>query len=200
MYGTLKLFVACVASVSASAAMAQTVSCVVADPTGTSLAIRDAPRGTKTGSLVNGDNVQIEQVANDNRGLPWARISGAAAGWVFRNYLNCKGDVPKAAEASTDKFDCSKQIGFFNWFHVGMTMEKRKLSARLDEMTGDSFWVTVKRGSDVLLNDYRIRFGNESRSEIPNCGRLYVKLSGRNDAAGAVELVLWFIPTADLPK
>lgn len=88
MCGTLKfaLFALCLVLGGAT----QTAACVVADPTGTPLAIRDAPRGTKIGSLVNGDQVRIEQIANDDRGLPWARISGAAARWVFRNYLNCE--------------------------------------------------------------------------------------------------------------
>lgn len=41
-----------VAPGAANAAHSQ--SCTVADPTGTPLAIRDAPRGSKTGSLANG--------------------------------------------------------------------------------------------------------------------------------------------------
>lgn len=68
-------------------------ACVVADPTGTPLAVRDSPRGKKTSTLINGTVVEIQETAPDNRGLPWARIR---RGWVYANFLSCSSSGASA--------------------------------------------------------------------------------------------------------
>lgn len=61
-------------------------ACIVADPTGTPLHVRESPRGKKTSTLINGTVVEIQKTTPDDRGLPWARIR---QGWVYANFLNC---------------------------------------------------------------------------------------------------------------
>lgn len=62
-------------------------ACIVADPTGTPLPVRDSPRGKKKSILINGTAVEIQETTPDDRGLPWARIR---QGWVYANFLNCR--------------------------------------------------------------------------------------------------------------
>lgn len=63
-------------------------TCVVADPTTTQLNLRQTPRGRLLSTIPNGESVTIREVVDDDRGLPWARLS-APRGWVFANYLDC---------------------------------------------------------------------------------------------------------------
>ncbi|ANY85552.1 hypothetical protein BB934_45680 (plasmid) [Microvirga ossetica] len=62
-------------------------TCIVNDPTGTPLAVRASPRGTKVGELSNGTEVEVLQFDRDDRNRRWARIRSNA--WVFANYLDC---------------------------------------------------------------------------------------------------------------
>jgi hypothetical protein len=67
--------------------MAQQTACVVADPTGTPLNIRDAPESPRIiGTLRNGTVITVERTEN-YRGRWWAEIKNL--GWVYGNYLNC---------------------------------------------------------------------------------------------------------------
>jgi hypothetical protein len=61
-------------------------ACVVTDPTGTPLNIRNAPNGVIIGTLRNGATVTIYDTAYDNRGRLWANIG---VGWVFREFVSC---------------------------------------------------------------------------------------------------------------
>ncbi len=72
-------------------------SCLVADPSGTPLNLREAPNGRITGTLPNGRRVSIVSDGADDPDDPdttWARIADAASGqplgWVFRRYLDCR--------------------------------------------------------------------------------------------------------------
>ncbi len=70
--------------------------CIVADPTPTPLNVRTAPNGRILGSLANGKAVAIIDYANDEQMRPWVYVSdaenGRPIGWVFREYIVCKGD------------------------------------------------------------------------------------------------------------
>ena len=69
--------------------------CKVTDPTGTPLNVRDQPSGRVINSLRSGREVYIEDIAYDDRGRPWAKISGyyngeyRVWGWVFREFISC---------------------------------------------------------------------------------------------------------------
>ena len=71
--------------------------CVVADPTGTLLNIRDTPNGTIVGEIANGAWVKATDRAS-SRGKPWVFIHdsdtngtlGPPLGWVFAAYLTCR--------------------------------------------------------------------------------------------------------------
>lgn len=71
--------------------------CVVADPSGTPLNIRDTPDGRIVGSIVNGSWVYATSVAHA-RGKPWVYVHdsdrrgtpGEELGWVYLDYLNCR--------------------------------------------------------------------------------------------------------------
>lgn len=70
--------------------------CLVSDPTGTSLNVRDAPNANKINALRNGRRLVVERYDWDERGRSWALVSGEYEGewrdwgWVFADYLNCR--------------------------------------------------------------------------------------------------------------
>ena len=69
--------------------------CKVTDPTGTPLNVRQTPNGRIVGTLKNGREVYIEEVSNDDKGKPWARVSVVekgkkrVLGWVLREFISC---------------------------------------------------------------------------------------------------------------
>lgn len=66
-------------------------TCMIADPTGTPLNLRDGPNGPILGKLYNGDFVVMHRTTRDARGRSWAYISARNMdGWVFREYIACR--------------------------------------------------------------------------------------------------------------
>ena len=67
--------------------------CIVSDPTGTPLNLRERPQGRIIGSLRNGTYVRLVDIAYDGLGRPWGYIvgwdSGRHLGWVFREFISC---------------------------------------------------------------------------------------------------------------
>ncbi len=78
--GVAALLAVCACTMAASAA------CVVTDPTGTPLNIREAPNGRVIGTLRNGASVTILGATYDRNGKLWANIG---VGWVFREFISC---------------------------------------------------------------------------------------------------------------
>jgi hypothetical protein len=72
--------------------------CIVADPSPTPLNVRTAPYGRIVGTLDNGQIVFILDSSIDDKGHPWvyvADVSGTPLGWVFREYVVCKGETSR---------------------------------------------------------------------------------------------------------
>ena len=71
----------------------RTGRCIVSDPTGTPLNVRDSPQGRIVGTIRNGAYVRVVDSALDYKGQPWAYIvwweSGQGIGWVFREFISC---------------------------------------------------------------------------------------------------------------
>ena len=71
--------------------------CIVADPSPTPLNVRTSPYGQVIGTLDNGQSVAIIDHTVDNRGRDWVYVSDPETerpiGWVFREYVVCKGDM-----------------------------------------------------------------------------------------------------------
>lgn len=69
--------------------------CKVTDPTGTPLNVRATPNGRIVGIVRNEAEVYIEEIANDDKGRPWAQISTKSngkkrvLGWVIREFISC---------------------------------------------------------------------------------------------------------------
>ncbi|WP_353930546.1 SH3 domain-containing protein [Okeanomitos corallinicola TIOX110] len=69
--------------------------CKVTDPTDTPLNVRETPNGKIINQLKNGKEVYILEIAHDNKGISWAKISGyhngkyRVWGWVFREFISC---------------------------------------------------------------------------------------------------------------
>ncbi len=66
-------------------------TCIVTDPTGTPLNIRDLEMHV-TGTIGNGDSVFIDRYGADGHGKPWVYIlaaNGDELGWVYRRFLIC---------------------------------------------------------------------------------------------------------------
>jgi hypothetical protein len=69
--------------------------CKVTDPTGTPLNVRATPNGRVVGTLKNDTEVYIEEVANDDKGRPWAKVGVKSngkkkvMGWVIREFISC---------------------------------------------------------------------------------------------------------------
>jgi hypothetical protein len=61
----------------------------------TPLNVRDVPNGRIINQLKNGKEVDILEIAYDNKGRPWAKISSyhngkyRVWGWVFREFISC---------------------------------------------------------------------------------------------------------------
>jgi Bacterial SH3 domain len=71
-------------------------SCVVADPTGTPLNVRNRPDGPILGALSNNSEVFITEMTEVG-GRKWAKVVGEGkTGWVFRDYLTCRETPPIA--------------------------------------------------------------------------------------------------------
>jgi Bacterial SH3 domain len=67
-------------------------SCVVADPTGTPLNVRNRPNGPILGALSNDSEVFITDMTEVG-GRKWAKVvplGEGKTGWVFRDYLTCQ--------------------------------------------------------------------------------------------------------------
>ena len=69
--------------------------CIVADPSPTPLNVRTVPYGRIVDTLTNGQWVEILDTTLDNRGRVWAYIGtdNGPTGWVFRDYIVCKGET-----------------------------------------------------------------------------------------------------------
>ncbi len=75
------------------AGTASAASCVVADPTGTPLNVRDQPAGNVIGTLPNGFRLLSQDSFRDNEGRTWTFVvnrEGDPIGWVFRRYIRCR--------------------------------------------------------------------------------------------------------------
>jgi hypothetical protein len=76
----------------ATPALAQ-IECMVTDPTGTPLNVREFPNGPILGALHNGVIVQRFESQRDDRGRVWTYVvpeGGGKAGWVFREFVSCR--------------------------------------------------------------------------------------------------------------
>lgn len=65
--------------------------CMVTDPTGTPLNIRDHNKNI-IGSIENGEIVIIQRYGRDDRGKPWVYVrtpDGEHLGWVYREFISC---------------------------------------------------------------------------------------------------------------
>ena len=70
--------------------------CIVADPSPTPLNVRTAPYGRIVGALENGQVVSVLDSSMDNQGRPWVYVAdntGNPLGWVYREYIVCKGET-----------------------------------------------------------------------------------------------------------
>lgn len=76
--------------------------CMVADPTGTLLNVRERPAGVRLGSLKNGTKLTLTHFEEDDRGRTWSYVKwkgqpldkatagSRQQGWVIREYISCK--------------------------------------------------------------------------------------------------------------
>jgi hypothetical protein len=90
----LPIAVAIIATTTISVARAEHV-CKVTDPTGTPLNVRATPNGRIVGTLKKDMEVHIEEIADDDKGRPWAKVSvkskdrSKTLGWVIREFISC---------------------------------------------------------------------------------------------------------------
>jgi hypothetical protein len=87
----LVMLTAAILAASLSGASAQ--QCMVSDPTGTPLNIRESPGGEVIGRLRNGTFVTMVDTVDDRRGRRWAIVrapgySGTVS--VFREFVSCR--------------------------------------------------------------------------------------------------------------
>jgi uncharacterized protein/predicted aspartyl protease len=80
------------------------LSCTVADPTGTPLNVRATPAGQLLPNvLYNGTLVAMYKISGDGRGKSWALVGkpgGSPYGWVFLDYIKCRSENPQEANKS----------------------------------------------------------------------------------------------------
>jgi hypothetical protein len=90
----MKAVTAAAVLVMTAAAAQATERCLVTDPSGTPLNVRETPGGRVKATLDNGMVVEIGETGNDAKGRRWARISGgrvagAIGGWVLYANISC---------------------------------------------------------------------------------------------------------------
>jgi hypothetical protein len=85
--------VAACAFINPAAAQYSGSRCIVSDPTGTPLNLRERPQGRIIGSLRNGTYVRLVNISYDGLARPWGFVvgwdSGRPLGWVFREFISC---------------------------------------------------------------------------------------------------------------
>jgi uncharacterized protein YraI len=87
---TKSLIAAAALLVSISAASART--CVVTDPTGTRLNVRNSPAGDIMATIENGSTVKLLGTRRDRNGKVWANVvpeGYKVDAWVFREFVSC---------------------------------------------------------------------------------------------------------------
>ena len=85
---TLIAATAMLASISAASAR----DCVVTDPTGTRLNVRNSPAGEVMATLANGSTVKLLGTRRDRNGKVWANVLPQGYkidAWVFREFVSC---------------------------------------------------------------------------------------------------------------
>jgi hypothetical protein len=81
------------AILAASTSAATATQCMVSDPTGTPLNIRETPDGEVIGRLRNGTFVTMVDTVQDRRGRRWAIVRAPGYGGtvsVFREFISCR--------------------------------------------------------------------------------------------------------------
>eukprot|EP01036_Dinobryon_divergens_P019652 gene19652-biopygen17274 len=76
----------------ASVSTASARNCVVTDPTGTELNVRNSPAGDIVATMPNGRTVKLLGTRTDRSGKLWANILPEGYKidvWVFREFLSC---------------------------------------------------------------------------------------------------------------
>jgi uncharacterized protein YraI len=79
-------------ALAASLGAASAQQCMVSDPTGTPLNMREGPNGRILGTLRNGAFVTLRDVI-ESRGRRWAEIDFGSRGgraYVLREYISCR--------------------------------------------------------------------------------------------------------------
>ena len=92
----IRTILMCLAALTFGAAHSAHAECIVADPSPTPLNVRTAPHGRIVGALDNGQMVSILDISIDNQGRPWVYVAddtGNPLGWVYREYVVCKGET-----------------------------------------------------------------------------------------------------------
>jgi hypothetical protein len=73
--------------------------CIVADPTPTPLNVPTAPNGRVIATLDNGQSVYIIDRTLDRQSRAGVYVGDSETdkpiGWVFREFVVCKGEVPR---------------------------------------------------------------------------------------------------------
>jgi hypothetical protein len=80
------------AILAASLGAASADSCMISDPTGTPLNVRESPNGRVVGTLRNGSFVTMRDVV-EVRGKRWAELASSRPGgtvYVLREYISCR--------------------------------------------------------------------------------------------------------------
>jgi hypothetical protein len=80
------------AALAASFSAASARDCMISDPTGTPLNIRESPNGRILGTIRNGERVIMRDTV-DVRGKRWAELAWDRPGgtvYVLREYISCR--------------------------------------------------------------------------------------------------------------
>jgi uncharacterized protein YraI len=89
----LKTTLVTAAALAASLTAAAAQQCMVSDPTGTPLNMRDTPGGDIIGRLRNGTFVSMVATVDDRRGRRWAEVRAPGYNgtvFVFREFVSCR--------------------------------------------------------------------------------------------------------------
>ena len=90
----MKVAAAAVVLVMTSATAQAADRCLVTDPSGTPLNVRETPGGRIKATLDNGMVVEIGETGADGKGRRWGkigagRVAATIGGWVLRDNISC---------------------------------------------------------------------------------------------------------------
>jgi hypothetical protein len=133
--------------------------CLVADPTGTPLNVRQSPKGQTIGTLQNGQGVVFGRTEQ-----PWVKVSRVVngrlteIGWVWRKFVDCNAErQPSRYPIFVRNLEQLVDIGVV-WFDVARTQLYASRSSQFTSCPYQGEGHTLSLSNDIISSHERKGF------------------------------------------